>query len=101
MIIVFLTCSKEAEADKISGVLLDKRLVACAKKLSVSSTFWWEGKKDNAQEVLVMFETVSEKFEQIENEVKKLHSYETPMIFSIDVSQTTDKVKSWMKKEID
>lgn len=100
MIVVFLTCVDDEEADRISNVLLDKKLIACAKKMSIESTFWWQGKKDNAKEVLVILETVEDKFEQIEKEVKLLHSYDTPMLFSLVVSQTTKQVNDWLKKEV-
>lgn len=100
MLVVFLTCADDEEADKISNVLLDKKLIACSKKMSISSSFWWEGKKDNANEVLLMLETIDEKFLDIEKEVEKLHSYDTPMLFSIAVSQTTRQVSDWLEKEI-
>lgn len=100
MIIVYLTCADDAEADKISEELLDKKLIACSKKMLVKSSFWWEGKKDHANEVLLMLETVEEKFEQIEKEVQTLHSYDTPMLFSIAVSQTTKQVNEWLREEL-
>lgn len=100
MIIVYLACKDSAEADRISAALLDKRLIACAKKLPVESAFWWEGKKDSASEILVLFETIDEKFEEIEIIVSKLHSYDTPLLFAIPVIKTTDKVKKWLNDEI-
>ncbi len=100
MIIVFLTCANEVEADKISNVLLEKNLIACVKKLPVSSKFWWEGKLDAADEVQIMLETIDVKFEEIQKEVSKLHSYDVPMLFSIEVLNTTEQVKSWLKKEL-
>ena len=101
MIIVFLTCADDLEADKISSILLDKKLIACAKKFPVNSNFWWKGEKDSANEVLVLLETIEEKFEAIEKEVKKLHSYEIPMLFSIPISQTTAEVSKWLKEELE
>ncbi len=100
MIIVYLTCADEKEADMISDTLLSKKLVACAKKLPIESAFWWEGKIDTAEEVLVMLETIEEKFDAIEHEVKELHSYDTPMLFSIQVHKTTDLVNKWLGEEI-
>ena len=100
MIIVYLTCANDKEADVICDALLDKRLVACAKRLPIESAFWWEGKKDSANEILTMFETVEEKFEEIERVATEIHSYETPMLFSIKVSQTTDKVTKWLREEL-
>lgn len=95
-----LTCKDEVEADKISDSLLDKHLIACAKNLPINSKFWWKGEKDNSDEVLVMFETVEEKFEEIEKEVKALHSYETPMLFSIPVGNTTAEVSAWLEENL-
>lgn len=100
MIVVFLTCADNSEADVISGALLSKKLIACSKQVSVSSRFLWKGNIDDAKEVLVMFETVEEKFDHIKKEIKRIHSYETPMLFSIAVSQTTDEVKKWLKEEL-
>ena len=77
MAVYFLTCKDDFEAKKISKVLLEKRLVACAKKFPVNSSFWWKGKIDNAREVVVMFESIEENFEKIEKQVKKLSSYES------------------------
>lgn len=100
MIIVCLTCANDDEADKISAILLDKKLIACSKKLMIKSSFWWKGKKDKADEVLVMLETVKDKFKNIEKVVKEHHSYETPMIFSISISQTTEEVEKWLTEEL-
>jgi periplasmic divalent cation tolerance protein len=100
MIIVYLTCADDKEADAIVEALLDKRLVACAKRIPIESAFWWEGKKDSVDEILVMFETAEEKFDELEKVVDELHSYEAPMLFSIQVHRTTDKVSKWLKEEL-
>lgn len=100
MAIFYLTCANAEEAEKISKVLLEKQLVACAKKLSVSSTFRWKGQIDTTEEVLVMFESIEENFDKVQTEIKKLHSYETFVFFCIPVSQTTSNVEDWLKKEL-
>lgn len=38
-------------------------------------------------------------FEKVENEVARLHSYETFVLLSTSVSQTTTGVKDWIKNE--
>nr|MBI5455801.1 divalent-cation tolerance protein CutA [Candidatus Levybacteria bacterium] len=100
MAIYYLTCANDWEADKISKALLNKRLVTCAKKLPVSSSFWWKGKIDNAKEVVVMLESIEENFDKINAGVKKLSSYETYILFSIPVLKTTKGVKDWLRKEL-
>lgn len=98
--ILLLTCANDKEADKISQVLLEKRLVVCIKKSSVSSSFLWKGKIDHGEEKLLTMESVEEKYKEIEKEVVKLHSYETFVLTCLPVSQTTRDVKDWMKKEL-
>lgn len=100
MAIYFLACKDDFEAEKISKVLLEKKLVACSKKFPVESNFWWKNHMDNAREVVVMFESIEENFDKIDKEVKKLSSYETYILFSIPVSKTTKGVEEWLKKEL-
>ncbi len=100
MAVYFLTCKDDFEAEKISKVLLEKKLVACSKKFLVESSFWWKNHIDNAREVVVMLESIEEYFEKINKEVKKLSSYETYILFSIPISKTTKGVEEWLKKEL-
>lgn len=100
MAVFVLTCADKKEADKIGDVLLKKKLIACAKEFSVSSSFWWKGKIDNSQEVLLMMESIEENFEIVNKEVRKVHSYETFVLFSLPVGQTTKDVEKWLNKEL-
>jgi len=98
--LLYLTCADDKEAEKISQALLEKRLAVCIKKSPVSSSFLWKGKIDHANEILLIMESIEEKFAETEKEVAKLHSYESFVLFSSPISQTTKKVKDWMKKEL-
>lgn len=100
MSVFLLTCVDDKEADKISQVLLKKKLIACAKKLPINSSFWWKGKIDNAKEVLMLLESAEENFKKVEEEVRKLHSYETFVLLSLPVGQTTKDVEDWLQKEL-
>lgn len=100
MAIYFLTCQDEFEAEKISKVLLEKRLIVCAKKFQIESSFWWKNNINSAQEIVVMLESIEENFGKINKEVKKLSGYETYILFSIPVSKTTKEVGNWLKKEL-
>jgi periplasmic divalent cation tolerance protein len=100
MAIFYLTCASEEEADEISQVLLDKRLVACAKKFPIASTFHWKGKIEEDEEVLVLFESAEENFEKADAEIKKLHSYETYIFYSVPVSQMSKGMEKWLEEEL-
>lgn len=96
---LFLTCANEAEADKISKSLLEKKLIFCAKRFPVSSSFLWKGSVDLAREVLLVMDSIEENFGKIEQEVAKIHSYKTFVLLSSPVTQTTKKVKDWIRQE--
>ena len=96
-----VTCSSSREARKIAGSLLDKRLVACANIVSdIGSSFWWRGKIESAMEVLVMMKTKKENFKKLENEVKKLHSYEVPEIIAIPIIMGSKQYLNWINEVI-
>lgn len=98
--ILFLTCTNRKEADKITQTLLKKHLVVCVKKIPISSSFWWEGKIDHTQEILLMMESEESKFSEAEKEVRKIHSYKTFVLVSLPISKTSKGVKDWLEKEL-
>lgn len=95
-----MTCANDKEAKLISQALLKKKLIVCVKRFPVSSSFLWKGKIGSAEEVLLMMESEESKFRLVEEEVKRLHSYETIVLFSLTVSQTTKGVKEWLKDSL-
>lgn len=99
--ILSLTCAEVTEADKIAKTLLEKKLVVCVKKTAVSSSFLWKGSIDTSEEVLLIMDSVEENFQKIETEIRKIHSYETFVLISLPVSQTSQGVEDWMKKELE
>lgn len=97
-----VTCSSKAEAKKIAGSLLDKRLVACANIVpDIGSRFWWKGKIDNAREVLVIMKTRKENFRKIEREVKRLHSYDVPEIIAIPIMAGNKEYLDWITETVE
>lgn len=101
MNVLFLTCADEREAEDISDVLLKKKLVVCIKKTKVKSSFLYKGKIDEADEVLLIMDSVEENFSAIEKEVRKIHSYETFVLLASPVIKSSKGVKEWMKKELE
>lgn len=101
MNVLFLTCANEKEADKIANTLLEKKLIVCAKKTPVSSSFLWKGEIQSSNEKLLIMDSLIDNFDKINNEIKKLHSYKTFVLTSIKVDKTTKEVKDWAKEELD
>lgn len=98
--VLMLTCANQKEADKITQSLLEKKLIVCAKASPVSSSFLWKGKIESSDEILLLMDSVEENFEKINKEVRKLHSYETFVLTSLAINQTTKEVEDWIKQEL-
>lgn len=98
--LLYLTCANQAETDKIAQALLEKRLVVCVKKTPVNSDFLWQGKIDHGSEILLIMDSKEELFNQVEQEVKRLHSYDTPVLVAVPVTSRSAGVAEWMEKEL-
>lgn len=97
---LLLTCANEEEAEKISKILFDKRLVACIKKMQVTSSFLYKGQQNTAKEVLLIMESAEELFTEVEAEIKKLHSYKTFVLLALPVTRASHGVEDWIEEEL-
>jgi periplasmic divalent cation tolerance protein len=93
---VILTCANREEAQAIASTLLDKHLVACAEFASVESRFWWKGNISEAHEVRLTMLSSTTKFDTIYQQVKKMHSYDTPALRAVPISEVTEDTKMWL-----
>jgi periplasmic divalent cation tolerance protein len=99
MVILYLTCTDNEEAIKISNALLEAKLIVCARRSPVSSSYWWDGKINHDDEVLLMMESTEEKFDEIEKIVTALHSYDEYVLTMVSNVQTTPGVHQSIQKE--
>jgi periplasmic divalent cation tolerance protein len=95
-----LTCSDIEEANNISTVLLDKHLIACAKTTSVNSAFHWQGKIDHDLETLLIMDSAADLFDEIDQEVRSLHSYETINLQAITTSYISKQTVDWLNENL-
>ena len=99
MIIIYTTCADQEEANSISDHLLTKKLCACTNSFPMTAMYAWKGKTMKEPEVALLIKTRKENFNKVQEEIKKVHSYETPAIFSIAVQDVDKLYKQWLQKE--
>jgi len=98
-IVVFITTANKKEAEKISSVLLDRRLAACVNIIGgVDSRFWWKGKKEKARECLLIAKTRKTLFKKLTRVVKQGHSYDVPEVIAMPVLAGHRPYLDWIKK---
>jgi uncharacterized protein involved in tolerance to divalent cations len=92
----WLTCANTVEADTIAKALLEERLVACSKQLSVSSDFHWKDNIEHNEEVLLVMDSREDLFTEVESEVAKRHSYKTFVLQASPLSRVSAKAAKWL-----
>ena len=100
--IVLVTCGSTKEARKIAKAVVTKRLAACVNIVggSIESIYWWKGKLESARERLLIMKTGARRVKELEQEVLKLHSYETPEILVIRVERALKAYGAWIRNTV-
>ena len=96
-ILVYITTADRAEAEKIASALVEERLAACANILDgVQSIFHWQGKIENSREALCLLKTTKSNFAALNSRVLELHSYETPCVVALPLSDGNPSFLNWI-----
>ena len=96
-IIVFCTFPDVAEAKNIAPILVEKKLAACCSILpAITSFYTWESKIEENQEIMMMIKTSHKCYDQLEKQIKMLHSYSVPEIISVKVDQGSKAYLDWI-----
>jgi len=99
IIAVYVSFKNLAEARKIGFYLLKHKLVVCANYFPISSIYLWQGKIEQASEFVGIFKSKKENWSKIKSEIKKLHSYEIPMILKFEI-ESNSEYKNWLFDEL-
>ncbi len=100
-IVVLVTAPGEDEGEKIARMIVEERLAACVNVLpGVKSCFWWEGKVDEAKEVLLIIKTERRLFDRLQQAVKGAHSYSVPEIIALPVVAGNADYLGWIRDSV-
>ena len=99
-IIVTTFCDKKEIANKIINRLLEKRLVASSQVSKVHSKYWWNNELEESDEYKLEFRTKKSLFSKIENEIKKIHNYETAEISYSEIKGASKEFLDWIVKTL-
>lgn len=96
-IVIYITCKNKAEAQTIAGKLLEEKLIACANIIpGILSMYWWEGKVNTDEEMLMVIKTRKTLFPKIVKQVRALHSYTVPEIIALPIAAGHKDYLNWI-----
>ncbi len=89
--------SKEI-ANEITKSLLEKRLVSSVQQKEISSSYWWNNQIETSHEYLLEMKTKKSLYKKVEQEIRKLHTYEIPEIYAEEVKEGLPEYFKWIEE---
>jgi periplasmic divalent cation tolerance protein len=97
MLVVLCTFPDQETARRICSEIISVNLAACVNLIpAVESIYRWEGKIEQANEVLAIFKVATAGFKNLEKELLEKHPYETPEIIAISPDQVSEGYLRWV-----
>jgi periplasmic divalent cation tolerance protein len=99
VLLVLSTFPDAGTARRIARQLVEEHCAACANILPpVESIYWWQGKVESANEVLVLFKTAAERYSALEATLRQLHPYEVPEIIALPIGPGLPDYLRWVSE---
>ena len=97
VLLVLSTFPDADSAARIAQALVTEKHAACATILpAVRSIYRWQGKIEDAAEVLVVFKTTTSAYPWLEQRLKELHPYEVPEIIALSLDRGLPDYLAWV-----
>ncbi|SRR6266496_749625 len=99
--IVLSTAGSEDEARKIALHLVENRLAACVNIVrGMESVYRWQEKVESNRELLLLIKTSAERFPEVRDAIRQLHSYELPECVAISVEEGSSDYLEWIEHSV-
>jgi periplasmic divalent cation tolerance protein len=97
--VVLVTAPDLKVARALARAALSARLIACANLIpKIESHYWWRGKIESGNEVLLVLKTKKSKLAALEKLVLARHPYDTPEFIVLPLSAGNKKYLAWLAK---
>ena len=95
--VVLVTAPDMDLARLLAKAALEAKLAACANIVpAVESHYWWKGKLESSDEVLLIFKTRQQLLPKLERAVREIHPYDTPEFVALPLTAGSRKYLAWL-----
>ena len=95
--VVLVTAPDLKTARKLANAALSARLIACANLVpAIESHYWWEGKLERGNEVLMILKTASTRLARLEKLILAGHPSDTPEFIVLPITRGSEKYLDWL-----
>lgn len=101
MVVVLVTVPSAEVGERIAAAVVPERLAACVNILpGLRSIFFWEGRVEDEQEVLLLMKTRAERLAALEARVRALHPYSVPGFIALPVVAGHEPYLAWVADSV-
>jgi periplasmic divalent cation tolerance protein len=99
--IVLVTAPDVETARSLGRSVLEARLAACVNLIpQIESHYWWQGKIDSGNEVLMLIKTTAAQITELERAILAKHPYDTAEFVVLSASGVTEKYWRWIQDSV-
>lgn len=98
---VLTTVGSEEEAERVSRALIEGRLAACVQVLGpILSRYRWQGAVEEAREWQCLAKTTAAAYPEVEEAIRRLHSYDEPEIIATPIVAGSSGYLAWIGENV-
>ena len=99
--ITFIMSTHEQEALKIARHLVENQLAACVNIVpQIESVYRWQGKVESAREWLLLIKSTADRFDDVRDAIRELHSYDLPECIAITIEDGSMEYLEWIGESV-
>ena len=100
--IVLSTAGSEDEARRIARHLVEHQLAACVNIVpQIESIYRWQGKVESAREWMLIVKTSADKFPEVRDAIRGLHSYDIAECIAIAIEDGSASYLEWLGESLE
>jgi len=99
--VVLVTAPDVKVARKLAKACLEARAAACVNIVPrVESHYWWQGKVERGNELLLLIKTTTARLDALEKCVLANHPYDTPEFVVLPISTGNRRYLKWISESV-
>src|ERR1044071_3851548 len=98
---VLVTAPDLKTARALARAALRSRLAACASLVPrLESHYWWKGRIELGQEVLILFKTTGPRLKALEKVILARHPYDPPEFIALPITGGSSRYLDWLEATV-
>jgi periplasmic divalent cation tolerance protein len=99
-LLVLTNLPDRAAAERLAGLLIEKRLAACVNILApCRSVYRWKDAVQHDEEHPMLIKTTAERYPEMERALRAGHPYELPEIIAVPIERGLPAYLDWVAAE--